>query len=52
MQAVIEVDICRDCLEGPSEVGNIVDVAIHVHVAAARHLHRALNLQCTWNVFG
>lgn len=44
IQRVIEIDIRGDRLERPAEVCDIIDVAVHVHVAAARHLHRPLNL--------
>ena len=45
MQAVVEVDVWGNCLERPAEVSDIVDVTVHVHVTAPRHLQRALDLR-------
>ena len=42
---VLGVDLFGHNLQGPRYVGDVVDVAIHVHVAVAGHLLRALNLQ-------
>ena len=46
-EGVVEVDIGGDSFQSPSQVGDIVDVAVHVHIAAAGHLHRPLQLHTT-----
>ncbi len=43
-QAIVQVHIRWYCLQGPAQVCDVVDVAVHVHVTAASYLNGTLDL--------